>query len=92
MWVRAKQQGDYIQLEFRDTGIGIATTEIPKIFDRFYRIRQAIDEDAGGAGLGLTIVQKLLLHCGGSITVKSRVGEGSTFNVLLPIYRGQEDS
>lgn len=91
VWVRAKQQGDYIQLEFRDTGIGIAAGEIPKIFDRFYRIRQSVDEDMGGAGLGLTIVQKLLLHCGGSITVKSRVGEGSTFNVLLPIYRTQEE-
>ncbi len=91
VWVRAKQQGDYVQLEFRDTGIGIAPAEIPKIFDRFYRIRQTIEEDTGGAGLGLTIVQKLLLHCGGSITVKSRIGEGSTFNVLLPIYRTSED-
>jgi two-component system, OmpR family, phosphate regulon sensor histidine kinase PhoR len=89
VWVRAKQQGDYVQLEFRDTGIGIAPSEIPKIFDRFYRVRQAIEEASGGAGLGLTIVQQLLLHCGGSISVKSRLGEGSTFNVLLPIYRAQ---
>jgi two-component system, OmpR family, phosphate regulon sensor histidine kinase PhoR len=88
--VRAKQQGDYVQLEVRDTGIGIAATEIPKIFDRFYRVRQSVDEEIGGAGLGLTIVQKLLLHCGGSISVKSRVGDGTTFNVLLPIYRGEE--
>jgi signal transduction histidine kinase len=91
VWVRAKQQGDYVQLEFRDTGIGISAGEIPKIFDRFYRVRQSIDEDMGGAGLGLTIVQKLLLHCGGSISVKSRVGDGSTFNVLLPVYRGTEE-
>ncbi len=87
VWVRAKQQGDYVQLEFRDTGIGIAPSEIPKIFDRFYRVRQAIDQDTGGSGLGLTIVQQLLLHCGGSISVKSRLGEGSTFTVLLPIYQ-----
>ncbi|BAU11183.1 two-component sensor histidine kinase [Leptolyngbya sp. NIES-3755] len=92
VWVRAKQQGDYVQLEFRDTGIGIAQNDIPKIFDRFYRIRQSTDEDMSGAGLGLTIVQKLLLHCGGSITVKSRIGEGSVFNVLLPLFRGQEES
>ncbi|MCY7276363.1 MAG: histidine kinase [Phormidesmis sp. CAN_BIN44] len=89
VWVRAKQQGDYVQLEFRDTGIGIAANEIPKIFDRFYRVRQTIAEDTGGSGLGLTIVQQLLLHCGGSISVKSRIGEGSTFNVLFPIYRAQ---
>jgi two-component system, OmpR family, phosphate regulon sensor histidine kinase PhoR len=85
VWVRAKQQGDYLQLEFKDTGIGISVQEIPKIFDRFYRVRQA--EDTGGAGLGLTIVQQLLLRCGGSIQVKSRPGEGSIFNVLLPIYQ-----
>jgi len=85
VWVRARRQGDYIQLEFRDTGIGIPTSEIPKIFDRFYRVRPVANEDAGGAGLGLTIVQQLLLRCGGSISVKSRLGQGSTFNVLLPI-------
>ena len=88
--VRAKQQGDYVQLELRDTGVGIAPSEIPKIFDRFYRVRQSAD-DSSGAGLGLTIVQQLLLHCGGSISVKSRVGEGSTFNVLLPVYKSSSD-
>ncbi|HEY9747545.1 MAG TPA: DICT sensory domain-containing protein, partial [Allocoleopsis sp.] len=87
VWVRAKQQGDYIQLEFRDTGIGIPASEIPKIFDRFYRARHVAGEDPGGAGLGLTIVQQILLRCGGSISVKSKLSEGSTFNVLLPIYR-----
>lgn len=86
VWVQAKQQGDYIQLEFRDTGIGIPASELHKIFERFYRVRQAVDDDPGGAGLGLTIVQQLLLRCGGSISVKSQLGQGSTFNVLLPIY------
>jgi two-component system, OmpR family, phosphate regulon sensor histidine kinase PhoR len=91
VWVRAKQQGDYVQLEFRDTGIGIASGEIPKIFDRFYRVRQMPGEETAGAGLGLTIVQQLLLYCGGSISVKSRLGEGSVFNVLLPIYRSPSE-
>ncbi len=85
VWVRSRLQGDYVQLEFRDTGIGIPTSEIPKIFDRFYRVRPLAGEDAGGAGLGLTIVQQLLLRCSGSISVKSRLGEGSVFNVLFPI-------
>lgn len=91
VWVRAKQQGDYVQLEIRDTGVGIAPSEIPKIFDRFYRVRQSAD-DSSGAGLGLTIVQQLLLHCGGSISVKSKVNEGSIFNVLLPVYKASSDS
>ena len=85
VWVRSRLQGDYVQLEFRDTGIGIRTNEIPKIFDRFYRVRPVAGEDVGGAGLGLTIVQQLLLRCGGSISVKSRLGEGAVFSVLLPI-------
>ncbi|MCC5646004.1 ATPase [Nostoc sp. CHAB 5824] len=83
VWVRARIQGDYVQLEFRDTGIGIAESEISKIFDRFYRVRTAVTEDYGGAGLGLTIVQQLLLRCGGSISVKSKLCEGSTFTVQL---------
>ncbi|MDX2100463.1 MAG: DICT sensory domain-containing protein [Leptolyngbyaceae cyanobacterium bins.59] len=89
VWVRAKVQGDYLQLEFRDTGIGIPPHELPKIFDRFYRVRHA--EDYGGAGLGLSLVQQILLRSGGSISVKSKLGEGSTFNVLIPIYRGTTD-
>ena len=86
VWVKAKQQGDFLQLEIKDTGIGISVQEIPRIFDRFYRVRQVSGTDLGGAGLGLTIVQQLLLRCGGSISVKSRPGEGSVFSVMMPIY------
>ena len=89
VWVKAKQQGNVIQIEFRDTGIGIAQSELPRIFDRFYRIRGTSD-DAGGAGLGLSIVQQLLLCCGGSISVKSKPSEGSIFSVVLPIYEHQK--
>lgn len=87
VYVTASVVGDYVQLEFRDTGIGISPTEIPKIFDRFYRVRSTSNDDPGGAGLGLTIVQQLLLRCGGSISVRSRVGDGSgsIFHVLLAI-------
>lgn len=83
VWVRARLQGDDVQLEFRDTGIGIAENEIPKIFDRFYRVRTGSTEDASGAGLGLTIVEQLLRRSGGSISVKSKLYEGSTFTVHL---------
>jgi signal transduction histidine kinase len=65
--------------------LGIAPNELPKIFDRFYRGRPAAGEEVVGAGLGLTIVQQLLLRCGGSISVTSRLGQGSIFKVLLPI-------
>jgi signal transduction histidine kinase len=83
VWVRSRVHGNYVHLEFRDTGIGIAESEIPKIFDRFYRLRPVATEDPGGAGLGLTIVQQLLWRCGGSIFVKSKLYEGSTFTVQM---------
>ncbi|MEP0911578.1 ATP-binding protein [Leptolyngbya sp. GB1-A1] len=86
VWVRVRQQDDRLLIEFRDTGVGIATSELPKIFDRFYRGRQS-GEDSG-VGLGLTIVQQLVTRCGGSISVKSKPGEGTLFVVLLPIYSG----
>jgi two-component system, OmpR family, phosphate regulon sensor histidine kinase PhoR len=92
VWVKAKQQGDYIQIEVRDTGIGIPPAEIHKIFDRFYRVRQGGAEEQNGAGLGLSIVHQLLLRCGGSISVKSRPGEGSAFIVLLPLYSSSHKS
>jgi signal transduction histidine kinase len=83
VWVWGRLLGDYVQLEFRDSGIGISESEIPKIFDRFYRVRPLPSEDPGGAGLGLTIVQQLLRGCGGSISVKSKPSEGSIFTVQL---------
>lgn len=89
--VKAKRQGDYIQLDFQDTGVGIASHELPRIFDRFYRGRLPLGDDHPGAGLGLTIVQQLLLRCGGSISVQSRLGKGSTFKVLIPIPASPEE-
>jgi hypothetical protein len=82
--VQATHQGEYTQLACCDTGIGIATHEIPRIFDSFYRGRQTMGDNTG-AGLGLTIVQQLLIRCGGSISVTSQLGVGSNFKVFLPI-------
>ena len=84
VWVRTRVQGDYVQLEVKDTGIGISENDLPKIFDSFYRVHPATTEDPGGAGLGLTMVQQLVEVSGGSITVTSKLMEGSTFTVNLP--------
>ncbi|MFO5491772.1 MAG: sensor histidine kinase, partial [Cuspidothrix sp.] len=89
--VSTKLQGDYILVEIRDTGIGIAESDIPKIFDRFYRIRTRLSTDNNGAGLGLTIVKLLLSHSRGSISVKSKLYIGSNFIVKLAIVH-QESS
>jgi|GEM_PF-207044 len=84
VWVRARQQSNQLLMEFRDTGVGIAPSELPRIFDRFYRARQSGDDS--GVGLGLTIVQQLVTRSGGSINVKSKPGEGTMFMVVLPIH------
>ncbi len=88
VWVRTRTLKGYVQLEFTDTGIGIPENEISKIFDRFYKVRPAANEETGSAGLGLTIVEKLLQKCGGSISVSSVAGEGSSFKVLLASISG----
>ena len=82
VFVQASVQDNYVQLEFRDTGIGIPPPELSKIFDRFYRVRSLPNDRS--AGVGLTIVQNILTRCGGSISVVSQVGAGSKFRVLLP--------
>jgi signal transduction histidine kinase len=89
VWVRANLNGSNVQLEFRDTGIGIAESEIPKIFNLFYRVRTDINDNINGAGLGLTIVKQLLQHSGGSIYVQSKLNEGSIFRVNLASVCGK---
>jgi len=67
-----------------DTGIGIPRSELPRIFDRFYRVDKSRSGKTGGTGLGLTIVKKILDIHGGHVTVKSRQGAGTTFFIYLP--------
>ncbi|MGK7906196.1 MAG: ATP-binding protein [Synechococcus sp.] len=83
IWVIATANGQYIQVEVRDTGIGIPPDSIPKLFDRFYRVPRA-KMHSSGVGLGLTVVQTLLLQAGGAISVRSQMGLGTTFTLMLP--------
>jgi heavy metal sensor kinase len=69
----------------RDTGIGIAPEHLPHLFERFYRADPARSRSPGGNGLGLAIVQWVIEAHGGTIAVKSQVGQGSTFTVFLPL-------
>lgn len=70
----------------RDTGIGIPHGEVDRIFDRFYRVDKIKSRLKGGTGLGLAIVKDIVDFCGGSISVDTQLGEGSTFTVRLPIH------
>jgi two-component system phosphate regulon sensor histidine kinase PhoR len=75
---------DAIVLEVADTGIGIPRADIPRVFERFYRVDKARSRELGGTGLGLAIVKHLAQSLGGSVAVESRLGAGSTFRVRLP--------
>jgi heavy metal sensor kinase len=69
----------------KDTGIGISKEHIPHLFERFYRIDKARSRAEGGAGLGLAICKHIAEVHGGRIEVESKIGEGSTFSVFIPI-------
>jgi signal transduction histidine kinase len=68
-----------------DTGIGIAKTEVPHIFDRFWRADKARSREGGGAGLGLSIAKWIVETHRGSIDVEGELGKGSTFRVHVPL-------
>jgi signal transduction histidine kinase len=72
------------RLEVRDTGVGIDASEIPHVFERFYRGSRANEARGSGSGLGLAIVKSIVDMHGGRIAVESRVGAGTTFTVILP--------
>ena len=74
-----------VELWVRDTGVGIAPEHVPHIFDRFFRVDRARSRAEGGAGLGLAISRWIAEAHGGSISVESAPGRGSTFAVMLPI-------
>jgi PAS domain S-box-containing protein len=76
--------GPNVELVVRDTGTGIAESELPHLFERFHRIRGAQARTHEGTGIGLALVQELVKLHSGSVRVESAVGEGTTFSVSIP--------
>jgi two-component system, OmpR family, phosphate regulon sensor histidine kinase PhoR len=72
-------------LQVADTGEGIPASELPRIFERFYRVDKARARQTGGTGLGLAIVRHVAESHGGTVTVDSELGRGTTFTVILPV-------
>jgi signal transduction histidine kinase len=83
--VRAHRDGRDAALEISDTGVGVAEQHLPHLFDRFYRVEGSEARTHEGSGIGLALVQELVRLHGGSITVSSVVGQGTTFRVRIPL-------
>jgi two-component system phosphate regulon sensor histidine kinase PhoR len=95
VWVRAfkksipdpsdsSEMSDAVLIEVQDTGIGIMSEHLPRIFERFYRVDKARSRETGGTGLGLSIVKHIVEAHGGRVEVESEYRVGSTFRVILP--------
>lgn len=81
--IRVKEKVKSVMIVIKDTGKGIQATEIPKVFERFYRVDKSRSRELGGSGIGLTIVKKLVMAHGGSIQIESKVGKGTTVYLLF---------
>jgi len=82
--VTATHSGGEATITVWDTGIGIPSTDLERIFERFYRVDKARSRELGGTGLGLSIVKHLAEAHGGRVSVQSQLGKGSRFTVVLP--------
>jgi PAS domain S-box-containing protein len=78
------EDGSSLKVRVQDTGVGIPEADLEHLFDRFYRVDKARSRATGGTGLGLAISRQIVALHGGEISVESRLGEGSTFEVSLP--------
>jgi len=86
--VDAHTDGQWVELEVADHGIGIPSRDLNRVFERFYRVDRARSRETGGTGLGLAIVRHVVSNHGGSVSVSSEEGVGSTFTLRLPAGPG----
>ncbi|MEM9553351.1 MAG: ATP-binding protein [Acidobacteriota bacterium] len=89
--LRAFRWDDEVCFEVEDEGIGLASHQVARIFDRFYQVDQRLSRRGGGVGLGLSIVQRIVKAHGGSIDIESAPNEGSVFRVRIPTAGDEHD-
>jgi signal transduction histidine kinase len=82
--ITLRQESNYVALSVADSGVGIPEEELPNVFKRFHRIEGSNGRSFEGSGIGLAMIQELIKLHGGTIEVKSKLGEGSTFTVKIP--------
>ncbi|HHT9120218.1 MAG TPA: ATP-binding protein [Candidatus Hypogeohydataceae bacterium YC41] len=84
VWARLENR--FVRVEVEDSGIGIGEEDQRRLFEKFFRADTSRSREVGGTGLGLSIVKAIVDRLGGEIKVKSKLGEGTTFTILLPLY------
>lgn len=85
--IRSFRDAEGVKIEVSDTGVGIASADLERVFERFYRADKSRSRELGGSGLGLSIAKHIAERHGGRIEVKSVLHEGSTFTIILPNTR-----
>ena len=85
--VSLAREADVAVFTVADTGVGIPAKDLPRIFERFYRVDRARSRDTGGTGLGLSIVKHVAEIHGGEVEAESELGNGSTFRLMFPVKR-----
>ena len=82
--ILAKKEENWTRIEIEDTGVGIPQGDLPRIFERFYRVDKARSRELGGTGLGLSIVKHIAERHGGRVEVTSQLDKGSRFSLIIP--------
>lgn len=90
--LRLRREGRQVVMTVEDTGIGIPAADMPNIFTRFYRVDKARSREAGGSGLGLSIVHDAVVLYGGTIGVSQVLPNGTCFTVRFPLYSEEENN
>ncbi|MDD2970711.1 MAG: ATP-binding protein [Lachnospiraceae bacterium] len=92
VWVDVRKLSENMVVTVRDDGMGISDENQERVFERFYRVDKGRSKKMGGTGLGLSIVKHIVEYYGGSMNLISKVGEGSTFTVSIPLEREIPDN
>jgi two-component system phosphate regulon sensor histidine kinase PhoR len=83
----AREPSGFVEIQVADTGIGIPSTDLPRITERFYRVDKTRSRELGGTGLGLAIVKHLVQAHGGELWIESELGKGAMVRFTLPEAR-----
>ncbi len=81
----ANSEASAVRIEVSDTGVGIPSEALPKVFDRFFRLDSSRSQASGGTGLGLAIVQSIMLLHGGKVEIASQPGQGTRVTLHMPV-------